>query len=277
MVCGFGLNYPTASFAKMDEDMEALISSLGMGEIPIVSEENKQLNELLVSKQIEIAKLRGDVDKENDQVDQLHDHVANVGVSSDTTKSFIQAKKSELGAEKDFDKIVDLNSHRNAKEKKELFFVSEKATEEIQGLVERIQMRDTILDLLEEEFENDKYQLDVWRKQQEEYGTDIMTLLHWKNVDDMEIKEVHLNLEKTKTKADQHKAELDEASTLHKMAQLALDKTAAEYRRLHEERQDVLQRWHESVFLSNSREAELHNLYDKISNLKDSDLLFIFI
>ena len=56
------------------------------------------------------------------------------------------------------------------------------------------------------------------------------------------MKEQHLKMVSAREKMAKCKVELDESSTDNKMAQLALDKAAEEFRQLHAERQEMADR-----------------------------------
>ena len=69
------------------------------------------------------------------------------------------------------------------------------------------------------------------------------------------IKSINLRLEKLREKAARDKEKLDEAATANKMSLVALDKTAAEFRNLHDERQKAMDKWKEAVDLIENRWA----------------------
>lgn len=249
--------------------MDELKESFGLGDLPIISEANKKLNQALIAKQLEAAALEAELDHENDSVEQLHAHAEAVAASSRSHKAMILAKKDELASEKDLERIALLQQERNAKDLKTLTKALEKNHQDLDDLHDKLELRATVLELLEEEHATDQAKLKEWRGQEEEFEGGIMELLHSKYQDDMVIKETRLKLEKLQSECDKAKAILDEASTAHKMAQLSLDKTAADYRRLHDERQSLLVKWQESVALSRRRGAELQDLYDQMSKIKD--------
>ena len=60
--------------------------------------------------------------------------------------------------------------------------------------------------------------------------------------------EQHLKMVSVRERMAKSKAELDESNTENKMAQLALDKAAHEYRQLHAERQEMADRSSLNVF-----------------------------
>ncbi len=66
-----------------------------------------------------------------------------------------------------------------------------------------------------------------------------------------------------KSRQDRQKRDLDESSTENKMAQLALDKTAEDFRRLHEERQGAVERWEEAASVVRSRDQQLQELMER--------------
>ena len=64
------------------------------------------------------------------------------------------------------------------------------------------------------------------------------------------------------------KQKLDECSTENKMAQVALEKTAAEFRTLHEERLKTMEKWQEAVSLVDKRNEELHEVFTTVGEVR---------
>ena len=52
------------------------------------------------------------------------------------------------------------------------------------------------------------------------------------------------------------------------MAQVALEKTAAEFRQLHEERLKTMEKWQEAVSLVDKRNEELHEVFIKVGEVR---------
>lgn len=70
----------------MDSLLYTFVQDLGLGELPILSEENRALNEDLASKQLEIAKFQNLNKEEKATVDRIFGHWNNVKESG--TQSF---------------------------------------------------------------------------------------------------------------------------------------------------------------------------------------------
>ena len=62
------------------------------------------------------------------------------------------------------------------------------------------------------------------------------------NADEARVKEQHLKMVSARERMAKCKADLDDSDTDNKMAQLALDKAAQEFRQLHAERQEMADR-----------------------------------
>ena len=82
------------------------------------------------------------------------------------------------------------------------------------------------------------------------------------------IKTINLRLEKLREKAACDKERLDEAATSNKMSQIALDKTATEFRTLHDDRQKAMDKWREAVDLIENRDAELESVFKSLAESK---------
>ena len=78
-----------------------------------------------------------------------------------------------------------------------------------------------------------------WNKAMGMLDEDLMKLNQYYQVDEIKIKELNLKLSKLREKVKVARQELQNASTRSRMAQLALDKNAEEFRSAHKARQEV--------------------------------------
>ena len=68
----------------MDALLYTFVEDLGLGELPILNNENRALNEELAAKQLEIAKFQNLNQEEKDTVDRIYGHWNNVKESGTT-------------------------------------------------------------------------------------------------------------------------------------------------------------------------------------------------
>ena len=86
---------------------------------------------------------------------------------------------------------------------------------------------------------------------------DLAKLSRYYQADEVKIKDLNLKLVKLREKVKAARNELKNASTRSRMAQLALDKNAEEFREAHKTRQEVVKQWENAIELLGKRDAEI--------------------
>ncbi len=257
------------------EDIGSLLGhfapQLGLGELPegILDDENRRLHEELKAVQTEHAKLVNEGHREDDKLQELLSHVQGVEEACESARALLKTKEEELVAEKNLAKIASMLAKRTSKEREAHCRALESTEKQAEDLTEKIKSRLAVLDLLDEEHLNDLGKLDEWSRHTAEFEDNIFALLKCHHDDEIKIKSLHLKLERLREVVGKRKAELDESSTMHRMSQVALDKTAEEYRQLHAERQAVVERWEAADRVVKVRDAELKQLFEKVNNAKE--------
>ena len=249
-------------------DYANLLEALGIGDLPGLNDENSTLNNTLAAKQIEISRYKNSNLEEQEVVGRVFGHWNGIKDALLANQNMNVAKKQEIVTEKNIHKYHKTYHARNLRDGKCFEEGIDSYIDKNEGLEEEINARATINELLEDEHMTDIEALLKWTEEVDNYEEDIFTLLKYQNADMNKVKEMHLKLEKMRETASKAKEKLDELSTVHKMAQVALEKTAAEFRQLHEERLKTMEKWQEAVSLVDKRNEELHEIFTKVGEVR---------
>ena len=184
-------------------------------------------------------------------------------------QELVKAKKEEISAEKNLLKVQEVLQERLLKDKRngekrllELDEEAEKYNEEIEDLQETIKNTQRIID---EEFGNKL----EWADALKDIDNDLSKLSKYFQADEVKIKDLSLKLVKMREKVKVAREELKNASTRSKMAQLALDKSAEEFREAHKERHEVVKQWESSIELLGKRDAEIEVAANEVERVKN--------
>ena len=183
-------------------------------------------------------------------------------------QELVKAKREEIAAEENLLKVEEVLQERLLRDKKmgekkieELDERAEKLNEEIEELEETIKNTKRII----EEEEDNKME---WTKAMNLIEEDLMKLSKYFQADEIKIKDLTLRLSKLRDKVKVTRDQLKSASTRSKMAQLALDKSAEEFREAHKSRQEVVRQWEGSVELLSKRDAEIEVASIEVERVK---------
>ena len=181
----------------------------------------------------------------------------------------VKAKKEQIAAEKNLLKVQDVLQERLLKDKRngekrlqDLDKEAEKFNEEVEELQETIKNTQRIIN---EEADNKM----EWTQAMNLIDHDLAKLARYFQADEVKIKTLALKLVKLRERVKIARDELKNASTRSKMAQLALDKSAEEFREAHKERHEVLKQWEGSIELLGKRDAEIEVAAREIERVKN--------
>ena len=90
-------------------------------------------------------------------------------------------------------------------------------------------------------------ELEQWALAARQKEEDNLTLEKYRRSDDAKIKELTLQIEKLTIEAARKAKELEQEVTETQAAQIELDKTAEEFKRMHAERHQIFLQWQETA------------------------------
>ena len=253
---------------ELKMDYNVLLETLGIGDLPGLNDENNQLNNTLAAKQIDISRLKSSNLEEEEVVGRVFGHWTGIKEALSLSQNVNAARRQEVGTEKNIHKYHKTYHARNVRDGKAFEDGIDSYIDKSESLEEEINARATINELLEDEHMTDVEALLKWSEDVDNFEEDIFTLLKYQHADTNKVKELHLKLEKMREMSSKAKEKLDEFSTGNKMAQVALEKTAAEFRSLHEERVKTMEKWQDAVSLVDKRNEELSEIFHKVGEVR---------
>lgn len=112
-------------------------------------------------------------------------------------------------------------------------------------------------------------ELEQWALAARQKEEDNLTLEKYRRADEAKIKELTLQIEKLTIEVGRKSKELEQEVTETQAAQIELDKTAEEFKRLHQERHQLYLQWQETVENSRRRDALINEEAVRFSVQKD--------
>lgn len=105
----------------------------------------------------------------------------------------------------------------------------------------------------------DQQALEAWLEESAHKDSDSLTLQKYSQQDDNKIRALTLQLEKLTMECNEKRKLLDSELTETLSAQLELDKAAQDFRRIHLERQELIQQWENTIEQMQRRDQEIDN------------------
>ncbi|CAI9737119.1 Hypothetical predicted protein [Octopus vulgaris] len=113
-----------------------------------------------------------------------------------------------------------------------------------------------------------KTKLEEWLTLTAEKDEDFMTFQKYKRLDESKVNELNLQINYLLEEVKNQKNALDVEATETQSVQIALDKTAEEFRRSHLERHELIERWERTLNLMKKRDDDMESLNNQIHLLK---------
>ncbi|RHY40918.1 hypothetical protein DYB30_003465 [Aphanomyces astaci] len=265
--------------ADEGDDIEDVASN---ADIPIVSmvddlplfadDANKKLHAQIRANEKRMQTVKHEISEAVGRHAIMDEHLKNVKQELINTQSLQNSKLKEISTEEHLRQVSDREAGRVKQELKRL----ETDYNDIENKLNAIQ---NFLFKGNEDMDNFKMQMnwnqdemEQWAMAAKQKEDDNMALEKYTRADDSRIKELTLEIEKL-TKALQTQKQLVEnevcdSATETQAKQIELDKTADEFRSMHEERQKLVKQWQDTIDAMKRRDTEIAQAGDTFAAKK---------
>uniref|UniRef100_A0A8B9FRH3 Coiled-coil domain-containing protein 39 n=1 Tax=Amazona collaria TaxID=241587 RepID=A0A8B9FRH3_9PSIT len=225
--------------------------------VPVANAENKALEDELQKMQKEKLNLKNDLTDFEERIGAMTSHLRNVRQEFSLIQSLYKARENEIETEKHFKALAEREHGRLKNEIKRL-------EDEIVSLrVKKNSHENTInkttmkLENLKQQINCDKEVLENWIKESNRKDNDAVTIQKYAQKDEGKLGALTLQVDKLTMQANQKRKALDNELTETITAQIELDKTAEDFRRVHQERQEVIRQWENAIQQMQKRDQQI--------------------
>ncbi|XP_054242272.1 coiled-coil domain-containing protein 39 [Indicator indicator] len=236
--------------------------------VPVANAENKLLEDELQKMQKEKVNLQNELTNFKDRVEAMTSHLKNVRQEYSFTQSLYKARENEIETEQHFKALAERESGRLRSEIKRL-------EDEIVSLREKKNSQENIINKTTKKLENLKQQmncdeevLESWIKESNRKDNDTIMIQKYAQQDEGKLGALTLQVEKLTMQANQKRRALDNELTETITAQLELDKTAEDFHRVHQERQEVIRQWENAIQQMQKRDQQIDHCALLITEIK---------
>uniref|UniRef100_A0A8C9RPJ1 Coiled-coil domain-containing protein 39 n=1 Tax=Scleropages formosus TaxID=113540 RepID=A0A8C9RPJ1_SCLFO len=240
---------------------KAVLSEVGWGEgfaMPVANAENKALEDEVGSrKQKEKSNVENKIYTYRDRIQAMGEHLKNVRQELSHTQGLLRAREKEIESEVHFRALADREMGRLRQEitklDRELGSLRDKKNSHENNIFKASQKLEELMCQLNW----DQKALDAWLEKSARKDEDTMAIIKYAKQDEGKIRELTLSIEKMTIEAQQKRRTLDNELTETITAQIALDKTAENFRQAHVERQELIQQWESTIEQMRKRDREM--------------------
>ncbi|XP_062067383.1 coiled-coil domain-containing protein 39 isoform X1 [Lepus europaeus] len=236
--------------------------------IPVANEENKLLEDELSKLQNERSNLQDQLRDYEDRINAMSSHFKNVKQEFSFTQSLYKAREHEIESEEHFKAIAQRELERVKDEiqrlENEMASIQEKKNDKENGIFKATQK----LDGLKCQMNWDQQALEAWLEESAHKDSDALTLQKYAKQDDNKIRALTLQLERLTLECNQRRKALDNELTETLSAQLELDKAAQDFNKIHNERQELIRQWENTIEQMQKRDGDIDDCALKLARIK---------
>nr|XP_023419899.1 coiled-coil domain-containing protein 39 [Cavia porcellus] len=236
--------------------------------LPVANEENKLLEDQLSKLQNERSNLQDQLHDYEERINAMNSHLKNVKQEFSFTQSLYKARENEIESEEHFKAIAERELGRVRNEiqrlENEMATIRERKTDKENGIFKATQK----LDGLKCQMNWDQQALEAWLEESAHKDSDAFTLQKYAQQDDNKIRALTLKLERLTLECNQKRKVLDNELTETLSAQLELDKAAQDFRKIHNERQELIDQWENTIQQMQKRDRDIDDCALALTEIK---------
>ncbi|NXH47369.1 CCD39 protein, partial [Dicaeum eximium] len=236
--------------------------------VPVANAENKALEDELQRMRKEKENLQNELTNFEERIEAMTSHLKNVRQEISFSQSLYKAKENEIETEHHFKALAEREYGRLKNDIKRL-------KDEIASLTEKKNSQENTIDKTTKKLENLKQQmnwdrelLESWLRELNRTDDDATAIQKYALQDEGKLGTLTLQIEKLTTEANQKRRALDNELTETMTAQMELDRAAEDFRRVHQERQEVIRQWENAIQQMQKRDQEIDQCALLIAEVK---------
>ncbi|XP_070609779.1 coiled-coil domain-containing protein 39 isoform X2 [Erythrolamprus reginae] len=207
--------------------------------------------------QKEKANLQNQLSDYEDRITAMSSHLKNVKQEFDLTQCLFRARQNEIETELHFKAVAEREGGRLKSEvqklENDLVSLREKKNSQENNVFKLSQK----LEVLRCQMNWDQQALEAWLEESAHKDNDALTIQKYAQQDDGKLRKLSLQIEIMTVNSNNKRRILDNELTETLAAQIELDKTADDFRRVHQERQDLIRQWENTIEQMQKRDQEI--------------------
>ncbi|KAM3137530.1 hypothetical protein pb186bvf_010320 [Paramecium bursaria] len=232
------------------------------------NEQNKEINDNIKLKRKLIRNITRKIEERSDKVQVLSEHLKNIQQELLHTQTLIDTKNKEIETEDHMKQVTERQIGRlqNEMQKQQKIMIEQQ--ERLNDVQNSIYRGNEKLDQYKIHMNWNQEELEQWVLAARQKEQDSLTMEKYKRADEAKIKELNLNIEKLTIEVAKKQEDLDKEITETQTAQIELDKSAEEFRRQHDDRHKLFEKWQEVTDNIARREQAIKDEGENYSEIK---------
>lgn len=252
-----------------DGDGSEIVIIPGINDLPeFATQEAHKLHNQNLRREKEIEKVADEIFDMRDRVKVMKEHFKNVQQEVEHTNGLHNAKSAEIHTEQHLNQLTSRALGRAQKESKQVQEDIEFVQEQLNSVQSMIYKANEKMDEYKMHMNWNQEELEQWAVASKQKEDDFATIEKYKRADELKIKELNLQLEHLTKQVLDKKFKLENETTDTMAKQIELDRIAQEFKAAHAERQQLVNRWQETIDEMKRRDTEINSLGERFAAAK---------
>ncbi|CAM9109341.1 unnamed protein product [Ectocarpus fasciculatus] len=236
----------------------------GVDDLPVfANDQSKALNDEIKVREKNVAQATNALADNRERVRIMEEHLKNVRQEVGHTNALMAAKKKEIATEEHLCALAAREAGRYTHDARRFVVEAEEAQDKLNGVQNAIFGANEEMDRFKLQMNWNQEELEQWALAAKQKEEDNLALQKYARADDVKIKDLSLQVERLSKSVVARRAELQNLEAESSAKQVELDNTAADFRRLHAERQDLVRQWQNAIDGMRRRDEEINAIGEK--------------
>jgi len=238
-------------------------------ELPeFANEENRALHTHVKDMEKQLQVVSSEYNECTDRQKILLEHLKNVKQEHGHTQQLVDHKEKEIETEIHLRQLAEREIGRLRAEMAKFDRVAADLQDSVNSVQNKIFRGNEGMDQFKVQLNWNQEELEQWVLASKQKEEDNVALERYAKADHMKINDKALQVERLTVVCNEKKLGLDKEVTETQAAQIELDKTAEQFRALHEERQHLIKQWEDALSAMKRRDEAITEASYKFADLK---------
>jgi UDP-glucose:O-linked fucose beta-1,3-glucosyltransferase len=239
---------------------------------PFANAQNKQLSKRIKNLEAKLTSQIAAIDDNQLRADSILSHMKHVQSESNHTQALYDAKNRQIETEEHFKQLAEREVGRMKQEMNRMASESTSVGDFLTILQANIYKTNEKIEAVKTEYKLESDELNEWLRVQSEKEEDNLALSRYTKEDDSKEKELSLSIQKLMVQVNKRKQNLTAEVTETQVAQIELENTTEAFKKLHQERQDLIHQWENAVKTMKERDRDINVSQTNYRNQKQEIL-----
>mmetsp|Transcript_3573 Transcript_3573/g.9535 ORF Transcript_3573/g.9535 Transcript_3573/m.9535 type:complete len:880 (+) Transcript_3573:71-2710(+) len=232
------------------------------------NEANRALHRQLKDHEKAVIVVESELTETKERIGTMKEHLSSVNTEQLHTQRLVDAKIKEIETEDHLKQLAERERGRFQAEYKKLQTELAELHDKVNGVQAAVFKGNEKMDQFKLQMNWNQEELEQWALAARQKEEDNLALLKYTKADEAKMKDLSLQLEKILAAVQKKRTELEDEVTETQAAQIELDKTAEDFKKLHMERGDLVSQWESAVAAMQKRDEAIQRAHEEFAVAK---------